>query len=447
MKLVKPALPPNCVETPDGGFYARVKVGANNSPTKKEDFRKFDPPATVEDVLKWQADRRVELEAERAPKAVKGTLTHDVETEYPQRAKLTPANKKRRLQQQRWWLAQLVAMHAPVLTPVAFRNGKRLEGRTFGELPRHKVAEHLDRIEQILAQAFAARRPSIDPTENAGTSNHYRMALLHLFTVLDKHKPEPNPIKKIETRATRGAQRKSQDLRVIAEILRQTPSGLGPKSRLGELRLAVLAYVHIAPIQLMRMGQRADWPAPDLAFHDVPGATEEEILDGVITVTVPPRFKGRRKVMPEPETIPVTRRGADALRAFAAEPKAWGTFSLPSLNKAVKRGARLAQAALLKQGYKVDLSGFSVYHLKHSLATVASVASGSVVDRGGKIKQNAGVQKFLGHAKGRTTAIYTYAATDPLLIHVNRCTGIYLDQLFTQPLVAASLTVTRRKRA
>jgi len=191
----------------------------------------------------------------------------------------------------------------------------------------------------------------------------------------------------------------------------------------------VLAWVHLTPTQLMGVV-----PARD--FHDVPDATREDIIAGEITLTKRPRLKGRKnRPIPAPETIPLNPWGVDAMRAFAACPDAHGTFSMSPLNKLVKRAAGRAQAALAKSGVQVDLSGMTLYHLKHSLATTASLAAAGLVNRRGQIVQSPGVQFALDHAHAHTTATYTQAAVDPIVRQVNAATSRYLDRLFQTSLL------------
>jgi integrase len=299
-------------------------------------------------------------------------------------------------------------------------------GATLGTRPRTTIDPR--RIREILADAFAPTDPERDPTEFAATSNLYRMALYHLFSTLDQDDPlAVNPLKKVKIRPTKGPQLAGQDMRIVREILKHFPSRFGKSSKISQLRLGVLAWVHITPKQLQQL-------EPGTAFHDVPDATREDMIAGLITVTKPPRHKGRQRRVPAPETIPLTPYGVQALRAFVAEPAAWGSFSLPPLNKAFKRACTRAQAALATTGVVVDLSAMTVYHLKHSLATTASIASAGLINRQGVIQQSAGVQKALDHAHARTTSIYTQAAVDPILRHVNAATARYLDHLFTVPL-------------
>ena len=419
-----------------GGYIARVSVGSGDDRLTWSDH--FSDDTSIKVIRAERATALAKLRKQQAQPVDRFSLKVAAD-EYIRVAKITPDTRKARRQQLDWWCAQPVAVGADVLSPAqvkaeteARERGEDVpdRGPTFGSVGRARLGDHLQRLCEILDQAFAPTDLARDPYEFASTSNHYRLALSHLFNELDKLKPEAiNPIENIPMRAQRGPQEKGQDMRIVREILAHGgKTKFGPKDAVTPLRLAVLAYVHITPTQLMEL-ELTD-------FHDVPDATPEEILDGIITITKQPRRKGRKdKPLPAPETIPVNTYGVEALRAYAQYPDAWGKeFSLPSANKTFKRWCRLTQAALADRGVKVDLSRMTVYHLKHSLATAATMASAGLMDQTGKIRQDEGVVKALDHANSRTTRIYTQASVSPLVRRVNRMTSQWLEVLFMHPL-------------
>ena len=334
-----------------------------------------------------------------------------------------------RKQQHAWWCAQPAKVGGPVYTPEQVREGLHDEaGLTLGDVDRFKLDPK--RLRECLRVAFAPDDPDTDPTQYASTSNSYRTALLHLFTELDQDNADAPPcaLRKVKPRPQAGAQLAGQDARIVREILRHAESKFGRDSAISRARLGVLAWVHITPKQLMGINVARD-------FHDVPDATHEDIIGGAITLTKRPRLKGRKgRAIPAPETIPLNPYGVAAMRVFAATEGAAGKFSNSSLNKLIQRAAAQAQAALAKRGVVVDLSGFTLYHLKHSLATAAAIAAPGLVTRRGRIVQNPGVQRALDHASGMTTAIYTNAAVDPIVRQVNAATGLFLDDLFKKAL-------------
>jgi hypothetical protein len=218
-------------------------------------------------------------------------------------------------------------------------------------------------------------------------------------------------------------------MRIVREILKHVPTKFGRDGAVSEKRIGVLAWCAITPVQMRRLN-------PPVDFHDVPNADRDDLIDGAVTVLMPLRFKGQRRQLPQRELEPLTPYGVDAMRAFAAEPKAWGKFSTASLNKAFKAACGRAQIALKADGIDVDLSRVTLYHLKHSLASAMELASG-LVDRRGKLKASDGVRQMLGHARGQTTTVYTRATVEPLKLEVSKRTALYLDELFTRPLKPA----------
>jgi hypothetical protein len=202
----------------------------------------------------------------------------------------------------------------------------------------------------------------------------------------------------------------------------------------------VLAWVNITPKQLAQLD-------PSKAFHDVPDATRADMAAGVITVTKPARHKGRAKVIPAPQTIPLTPYGVDPLRAFAATPAAWGKFSVSSLNKQFQRAAGQAQASLAAAGVQVDLSEASVYHLKHSLTSAMTQATNGLFDRQGELVIPSAVVKANDHRSARTTKIYTASAVAPILREANEAFTAWLDRRLAEPLTppAAPLKIVRRQ--
>jgi hypothetical protein len=435
-------LPTGIYRLKNGTFEVRVSIGSGKHRINAKP--KYYPAGTsIATMVKWQEQERDRLEASRPARAQSGTMAAEVEKYFTLATDLTTDNRKRRTQQLAWWCAQPAALGAPVFTVDEVSAGKAAaRGRGLGDCPLRPV--NLPRIREILKKVFAPTDPEIDDTEFASTSNSYRTALVHLFTILDQDdETAVNPMSKVPTRAIASASLAGQDMRIIREILKYLPSRFGRSSAVSVARIMVLAYVHITPKQLMALDPRKD-------FIDVPDADRADMINGLITVTKRPRRKGRQKTIPPPETIPTTPYGVEALRVFAACPDAWGIhpvtgkyrgFSTSPLNKMIQRAAALAQAAFLKRGIEVDLSGFTLYHLKHSLASAASIASAGAVDRRWQVQQSEGVQRALDHKFGSTTAIYTRSAVAPILLQVNAQLSTYLDDLFRRPLTPRRLTL------
>jgi hypothetical protein len=396
----------------DHGITVRVKVGTGAA--QRTDEARYPLGTAIKIMKAWQVQARAKLERLPVSSISRGTFDADV-IEYLRIAPITPTTRKVRTQQLKWWGQQPVEI------------GSR---RTLGELRRGELDPK--RIREILWESFKPTDPANDPTEFASTSNSYRTALNHLFSVLDADDPfAMNPVRKVAVRAQAAARPRGQDARIVREILKQVPSKFGRKSGRSALRLHVLAWVHITPTQLMQVNPPSD-------FHDRPDASRSDIVAGSITLTKHARLKGRQKLIPPPETIPLNPWGVDALRAFTADPDAWGKFSMSPLNKVFKRACTRAQSVLAKRGVIVDLSEMTMYHLKHSLATTASIAAAGLVDAKGKLRQDPGVQRALDHADPGITSIYTAASVDPLVRRVNAATSVYLDHLFKTPLAPAA---------
>jgi hypothetical protein len=431
------------------GYEGKVKVGTGASALRESQYWTVRDDAAM---LRWVSEARARLQKERAkdPTPTAGTFAAGVQR-YLALANLTPATLKVRTSQLAYWCAQPAALAAPVVTPAQYQAAPdERRGRTLGDVPLVRVGKSvslppavLDRIRKVLEGAFAPTDRDADPTEYGNTSNHYRQALYQVFRILNRNDPfaPRNPIALIETRARAGAKLSGLDLRIVREILGHVASRFGHHDGLGERRLAVLAWVNITPKQLAQLD-------PAKAFHDDPDATREAIAAGAVTLTKPPRHKGRAKVVPPPETIPLTPYGVEALRAYAANPPERAAFSVSSLNKQFKRAAGQAQASLAAAGVEVDLSAATVYHLKHSLASAMMQATNGLFDRRGELVIAPAVVKANDHRSARTTKIYTASAVAPILREANEAFTAWLDRRLAEPLTPPpSLRIVGRKAA
>jgi hypothetical protein len=431
----------------DNGYHLIVKLTSDGIHYKSPPF----PRDGVADARLWRDRKMREVEHHRIPAGA--TLIAGM-AEYLRPggpARLTKANRKRRTQQLEWWCAQLAAMDAPVLPWKLVKEEKAARlggehvpyrGKTLGECFRSTEIEAA-RLSQILNTAFPT--PEDDPAKYAATYNHYRLALWHLYVILDQENEyAANPVRHVEIRQGADAGEHGLDMRLVRGILEHAAkkSVQGGKPGLATRRRAeVLAWVHIRPTQLMKVD-------PLLHFRDLPNATREDILDGLVTVIVQPHLKGRKKKrLPAPEDLPLNPWGVEAMRAFAACPEAHGKFSMASANKYIQRGAARFQEALRQQGYHIDLSKFTLRHLKHSLASAADVATNGMMNRKTGLQIDEGVVGALGHSKARTTLIYTQVAVKPKVRRANELTTLYLEWLLKQPLVPAPtpLRIVRAK--
>lgn len=438
MKTTTPDLDRNIrtAYRPDGTVKGwLVRFTADDGTPFKRYFSASD--SSLQAARAWRDDNQ------RVSAAAPGTFKTDVQ-EYLRLAPITKATRVKRAQQLAFLGAQTIAFGSPVQTvddwcaeKAAIEAGcpPPSHGRTIDEEPRSAVP--LKRWREILAVAFAPSDPDSDPEEGASTSNHYRTALMHLYGVLAGDEDSGvNPISRIGKRTTRGAEAKGLDMRVVAEVLKHVATKYSREARVSELRLAVLAWVNIEPKQLQAVN-------PTYDFHDLPHATREEMIDGAITLTCDARRKGETKVVKPALLKFLTPYGVEAMRAFAAEPKAWGRFSTSSLRKSLKVACRKAQVALAKQGIQIDLSQMTVKHLKHSLLSAMQLATQNRVSSTGALRIDPGVSGAGGH-DATMTRIYIQRIEQEAFRLVSRDTALFLDRLLAQPLVPSPSTRTLR---
>jgi integrase len=433
MKLDKTGIDP--YDGGKGGFEVRVEVKGNKE-------RCYFPPGTsYADMQQWRTDAKQRL---RWGLASSGTFAADIVDHLHRHFVGRDTLKGRRAQQLAWWAAQPAKLDAPVRSVRVVRDeAKRVKaggkpddvGTRLSDVKRCDF--DVERLQQILDEGFKA--PGADPLKHASTSSHYRTALYFLHTMLDKKNAHAvNPLDKVDVRQQRGAQYVGVDMRIVKLILDELPTKFGRDGLPSLTRAAVLAWCPITPKQLKELDVEKD-------FHDVAGVSRDDIIDGAVRVRLQPRFKGKRKVVPPPSWEVLTPYGVEALRTFAVTPEAWGAFSCSSLNKAVKAACRRVEERLREQGIRCDLSWFTLYKFKHSLAACMEAASG-LVDASGRLKQSEGVQKVLGHERGSTTRFYTQGAVEPLKLAVNVRTSLYLDELLSKPLVPAPKRESKLRR-
>lgn len=429
------------IKLPSGSWQLRLTVGS--SPNRRKYSTTF--PASTS-LLHVRSERDFHEARLRSDSPDTGTLAGDVAVYLLEgsRAQLTPATRTIRTQQLAWWCAQPAAIGADVLSWSTIKaeralreQGKRTpsRGRTLGELPRSALSA--ERLAELLLVSWPV--DPRNPAKSAETSNKYRLALWHVFVVLDAFDASArNPLKHVKPRQGADPGDYGADMRVVAMILAaagaRSPLG-GHEATLTSARAAVLAFVHIRESQLMELQPEH--------FHDVPDATRADYYAGAVTLTIPPHFKGRKgRRLPPPKTVPVTAWGAHALRAFFATKGAPGSFSMSSLNKWIKRGARMTSDALADKGLRVDLSRFTTRHLRHSLATALDLATQGDYDPARGVVLHDGVREALGHADAKTSRIYTQSAVHSALRYANKRLAFYLEDLSAAPLVAGHTSTT-----
>jgi hypothetical protein len=450
----------NVYRLASGAYEIKVMVGSGANAVKNPytDYPAGTPRAVLERAVK---DIRADLQRQYAAKdkCIANSLAATVAEFLATATGFSVKHHKRLDHQLAFWCAQPAALKAEVVTPDAYfaaRTAARdggvpmpARGRTLGDLPLAKLhltskgtplvalslpGEALDRIRKVLDVAFAPSDPHNDPNEFGSTYNHYRGALRTLFKWANRNIANaPNPIALIPTHAVDASSLAGQDMRIVRRILGRLDTGSGRPARLGRLRLAVLAYVNITPDQLMRV-QAGD-------FYDVPDASRADILAGDVRLLKPARHKGRSKTTPQPELIPLTPYGVEAMRALAAEPDAFTrrSFSTSQINRLWRRAVGREVEALTASGMPVPetLPAMTAYNLKHSLACALEIATAGKFDRSGRLRQAEETIAAHNHKRGRTSAIYTGASVAAVLIKANIALTEYLDEVFATPLAPA----------
>lgn len=337
------------------GVVARIGSGATERKSQEVRFPLGTPTPVMEACWHRLKKDLLESRARDGDSPVRrGTFADDVRL-YFKTAQLSPKRVEERTQQLAWWVSG----------PAKF--GSRLRASLLpGEIRR--ALNTLD-----LA---------------ASSRNKYRMALSHLFTILDG-KNAPNPCRDVPQDKEPDAERRDQPYELIDLIL----SILGDASRPGEglskgkARLRVLAYAPITSAQLSRITEAdVDLERAELWVH---GRKKGK------------GTKGKQKpLMPE---------GVAAFRAYAAA-GCWGAPP-PSGSSLLKMfvGARDKAIAILRETRPdVDLSRADqmlVKDLRHSFGTMVYRTTGSL----------SATSALLDHADAKTTLRYAQGAIPDLL--------------------------------
>ena len=256
-----------------GNIKAYVRVGGQLR------TKRYKPGTSLDTVRRWRADVRTAL---TRAKPAAGTLTTDIEPFLRQIAH-RPTLVKERRQQLTWWAT-------------------RFRGRSRHSLTAGEIRE-----------ALADLRKTHAPT----TCNHYRQALLSLYTFLDG-KDAPNPVRNVAGFAPPEPEPRglSYDLvRLILDAMSDQGAlvGKGQSREAGskaKARCRVLAYTGMRPSELKRY-RPEHW---NRAEH---------------TLIVLTGKKGKYR------TIPVTEDAEIALAAFESL-DAFGNFSTSTVHRAFR---------------------------------------------------------------------------------------------------------------
>ena len=313
-----------------GGWRADVRVNGKL-------FTKQFPLETPLDEMRGWRDDQVATYATTVPAS--GSFAADVQT-YLQRIAAMPTYKQRAAHLALWVQALGGTRARRTITPTE--------------------------IDQVLQEWLQTAAP--------GTVRKRRTALQSLFVTLDG-KLAKNPVKATANPKPPKPEARGLDYLTIERILAAMPTqqsarpGAVPRLALATVRVAVLAYTGVPPGLLQTV-------------------TETDLQLTAGTVRVHARRKGRGT---EPRTLPLTKEGLDAFKAFHAA-DAYGRFAIESVNRSFKRAAkRIGLDPRTVHLYDLRHSfGMELYRVTRDLATVA---------------------RFLGHAPGSViTARYAQGA-------------------------------------
>ena len=217
----------------------------------------------------------------------------------------------------------------------------------FGHLRTLALPSH---IAALNAQMHDWRR-----TRAASSCNHRRHALIHLVRLLYGRRAAVDLIDLVRFPPAPPKPRWERRSHLEAVLAHLTP---GSKTA---ARLQMMHWTGMRPSQMGRL-TRAD-------FH----------LDEPIPYVDVPRGKGGRQA-----AVPLVDEAVSAARAFIAA-DAFGPWSCPSANKAIRAAAR-----------KANRDPFTVYQIRHSFATWLRHAGADLAD----------IRDLYGHTDAETTRIY-----------------------------------------
>lgn len=311
----------------DYGF--RVMVSIN----RKLHTKRFPPTHTLEQLRKWRDDH---LKRHKRTKT-RGTFAADVD-DYLKAVAAMPTFRDRQRQIEAW-------------LPL------------FGDEPRWKITP-----DAIRRQLAAWRVGDITTGRRAlapNTCNHRRVALSHLFTVLDG-KASYNPVREVPPFKLPPPTKRGLPMAVVKRVLSKIE---GPKTR---ARLEVLAWTGLRPSELMRL--------------------TPELVNTKAGVAIVPTAKGG-----PPREIPFSLARAAWKKMVAVD--ALGKFSVQSTRKSLVRACQ-----------KVGISPFRVYDLRHSFLSALRKEGADLSD----------IQAIAGHTDIALTRRYAPTITAKLRRAVGR---------------------------
>lgn len=297
------------------GYRVIIRIG------DRLERKRFPPTYTLERLKQWRDDH---IRLRRPKKAARGTFAQDVET-YLKAVSAMPTYSDRKRQIEAW-----------------------LPDRA--QLPRWRFTPAMIRTQM---QAWKAEGLANN------TVNHRRVALSHLYSVLDG-KNAYNPVKEVPLLPLPPPMKRGLPMAIVVKVLKKIR---GPKTR---ARLEVLAWTGLRPSELMRL-------TPALV----------DLKAGIALV-------------------PTAKGGPPREIAFRLAVKAWkklikadalGSFSVQSTRKSLVRACKNA-----------NVKPFRVYDLRHSFLSALRKAGADLSD----------VQAQAGHSDIALTKRYAPTVTTKL---------------------------------
>jgi integrase len=288
------------------GYRARVEVRPFPQRSKR-----FPPHTTLDTMQRWRATTRRALELARPRAASAGTVAADVQRylalwgagKHPQ----TVAQRRRHLE----LFADVFGRELRALLTTADIETQLRRWQHDG-LPLSEYARTRRRRQRTLTDA-AIRK--------------VRQSLYQLWATLDRGTGLPNPVADIPAGTDAELDPKGHPEADVRAVLAQLPRS---KTR---ARCQVIAYVGLRPDEVRHL-ERRDWNGSRVLFVR----------------------SGKRS---ERKAVPLTRRGAAALRYFV-QLDAFGNFTSAPANRMLKNAARAA---------RLDPAGWTLYSLRHSFGT------------------------------------------------------------------------------
>lgn len=310
------------------GYRVCVRVG--RVLTRK----RFPPTYTLDSLRRWREDH---IRLHRQNSNSRGTFAADVEL-YLRTVAAMPTYTDR-VREIKAWLER------------------------FGEEPRWKITP--DAIRRQLAEwrvgNVAMGRKPLAPN----TCNHRRMALSHLFTVLDG-KNAFNPVREVPRFPLPPPIRRGVPLRIVTKVLQQIE---GKKT---QARLEVLAWTGMRPSELARL--------------------------------TPAHIDEKRRVA----LVPTAKGGPPREIPFVLAMKAWKKLvRLGALGRFSKGSARKSLRLACK---KAGVPPFRIYDLRHSYLSALRASGADLSD----------VQAVAGHSDIKLTKRYAPTITAKLQQAVGR---------------------------